>query len=406
MAITDLPIFAASRIVPSQVESAFNWRDLLITASQLPFNMQAQTQTQWCWAATATSTSIFYRSWSTWTQCSVASTTLGRTDCCNTPVPVACNVPWYLDQAFTTTNNYVSMTGPVSYSAIQAEISAGRVLGARIGWSGGGGHFMVIYGCSTVNGVQYLNIDDPIYGKSNPSLATFSSNYQGSGSWTHTYYTRAAPLVLKFPPFEISPKLLDLIRQVRPLLVPPGKRAALDAESLEEEMSFALAHPVHVVGLDQFVGKGPVVDRPSAIRLLEMKGNQVDAFYDLSPDSESPSLLQFAGADNDYVHLLERGLSVAGTFADGLASGQAEGGAKNKPAATPTDWSIRMLRIPALYTEAIILSPDRGDEVAIVIRSPDPDVALFKPMLFADLRSQLEPTARVILADDDGLKGS
>ena len=49
--------------------------------------------------------------WSTWTQCRVANGELGHSDCCNSPLPLACNVPWYLDQALTRTNNFVSIPG-------------------------------------------------------------------------------------------------------------------------------------------------------------------------------------------------------------------------------------------------------------------------------------------------------
>ena len=35
----------------------------------------------------------------------------------------------------------------------------------------------------------YIDVRDPIYGSSDIALATFSGSYQGTGSWTHTYYT-------------------------------------------------------------------------------------------------------------------------------------------------------------------------------------------------------------------------
>ena len=59
-----------------------------------------------------------------------------RSDCCNSTVPSPCNEPWYLDRALTRTNNYVSMTGAVTFDQVRAEIDAGRPVGARIGWSG------------------------------------------------------------------------------------------------------------------------------------------------------------------------------------------------------------------------------------------------------------------------------
>ncbi|QYF93254.1 hypothetical protein KY495_21655 [Massilia sp. PAMC28688] len=46
---------------------------------------------------------------------------------------------------------------------------------------------MVIYGYSTIGGGEYFDIDDPIYGKSHLPVSEFTSGYQGTGSWTHTY---------------------------------------------------------------------------------------------------------------------------------------------------------------------------------------------------------------------------
>ena len=73
---------------------------------------------------------------------------------------------------------------------VQSEILDGRPVGARIGWAGGGGHFVMIagYRCDTVG---YFDIRDPIYGSSDVAVATFTTSYRGSGSWTHTYYTEA-----------------------------------------------------------------------------------------------------------------------------------------------------------------------------------------------------------------------
>ena len=34
-----------------------------------------------------------------------------------------------------------------------------------------------------------LYVEDPIYGATDIAFDTFRTAYQGSGSWTHTYYT-------------------------------------------------------------------------------------------------------------------------------------------------------------------------------------------------------------------------
>src|SRR6476659_703542 len=189
----------------------------LFQSKRLFFNMQMQTQSNWCWAATSTSVSHYYWFLSTWTQCGVANAELGRGDCCASPAPSPCNVPWYLDRALTRTNNCVSITGTVAFATVQAEIDAGRPVGARIGWSGGGGHFVCIYGYSTFLGLQYFDIDDPIYGKSHLSVPDFSNNYQGSGSWTHTYFTKRY-FRLPIIPILVRDALLRRIWETRPLL--------------------------------------------------------------------------------------------------------------------------------------------------------------------------------------------
>ena len=116
----------------------------LFVQKQLPFNMQPQTQSNWCWSATAVSVSRYFWRRSTWTQCRVANAELGQRNCCSSPVPSPCNVPWYLDRSLTRTRNFVSITGVVTFEQVKAEIDKGRPVGARVGWSGGGGHFMVV----------------------------------------------------------------------------------------------------------------------------------------------------------------------------------------------------------------------------------------------------------------------
>src|SRR6476660_9447377 len=181
----------------------------LIQSRQLAFAMQAQTESNWCWAATSTSVSHYYWFLSTWTRCGVANAELGRGDCCASPAPSPCNVPWYLDRALTRTNNFVSITGTVAFATVQAEIDAGRPVGARIGWSGGGGHFVCIYGYIEILGgiAEFFDIDDPIYGKSTLRVADFTTKYQTTGSWTHTYFTKS---YIRFMPIDSLP-LSDLV---------------------------------------------------------------------------------------------------------------------------------------------------------------------------------------------------
>jgi hypothetical protein len=75
-------------------------------------------------------------------------------------------------------------------ASIRGEIDGNRPLGARIGWSGGGGHFVVLGAYATSPAGDFVTVEDPLFGPSTLPLSTFQSSYQGSGTWTHTYWTQ------------------------------------------------------------------------------------------------------------------------------------------------------------------------------------------------------------------------
>jgi len=77
--------------------------------------------------------------------------------------------------------------GQVAFSDVIGQMRIGRPVGARTAWSGGGAHFVALIG--TLPGGMYA-VDDPISGKSDVTEAAFKSSYLGSGTWTHTYFTR------------------------------------------------------------------------------------------------------------------------------------------------------------------------------------------------------------------------
>ncbi|WP_434113807.1 papain-like cysteine protease family protein [Methylocaldum sp. GT1TLB] len=326
----------------------------LFASKQLAFEMQAQTESNWCWAATATSVSHFYWLTSTWTQCRVASSELGRSDCCNSTVPPACNVPWYLDRALTRTDNFVSMMGQASFQQIRDEIDAGRPVGARVGWNGGGGHFMVICGYSLVGGVEYFDIDDPIYGNSHLAVSEFASNYQGSGTWTHTYFTKS---YFKMPIKLLIPKepILRRIWEARPLLslkqdmtFTGNMRDALQ----EGRASLGMAHRIYSVGLDSLVADRAPAPHAIGIRVYEISGDTPQAFFDVS-EEEQPRLLQMSASKN---HL------------EPFARGMAEALATVKQIGEECE--LRMFRVPALNFEALWINcEDETKDVLVPLRA-------------------------------------
>ena len=324
---------------PLALEKEIRYLTWLYSYLVLPFNMQAQTQSNWCWAATSTSVSRFYSFLSPWTQCKVASDELGK-QCCTTPMPGACNVPWYLDKALTRTNNFVSIqSSAASWNIVKSELEKGLVVGARIGWSGGGGHFMVLHGVSTsILGVtKYLHIDDPIYGKSTLTYDQFATNYQGSGSWTHTYFTKKYFYFMWFKTLAFNPVLLKPIPEIRPLLTVYDEH--VDLETLSRESDFGIPHFVYNLPLNMLSKEGALPQSPVALRVLQMKKDAPVAYYDLGLEEQNPTLLQM-NTSKPFFELMNSAL------------GKLKSASKERK----TPGELRLLRIPALNMEVLWLA--------------------------------------------------
>jgi hypothetical protein len=168
-----------------------------VLANHLCFTMFQQERENWCWAAVTLSVTRFYNTTGIWTcQCQIASSGLGFVCCPIGNHSDDCDVPWFLDEALAVTNNYKTYApgGPASFVQIQTEIDGGRPLGVRIGWNGGGGHFVCITGYAIVAGVQKIIVKDP-YPASSPFpcpdvwlYSALCSNEEGT--WTHSYWTK------------------------------------------------------------------------------------------------------------------------------------------------------------------------------------------------------------------------
>jgi hypothetical protein len=327
--------------------------------------------------------SHFYWFLSPWTQCGVANGELGRGDCCNAPVPSACNVPWYLDRALTRTNNFVSITGAATFQQVRDEIDAGRPVGARIGWSGGGGHFMVIYGYSRVLGTTYFDIDDPIYGKSHPTVSDFSSNYQGSGTWTHTYYTKS---YFKLPIKFLYPKepILQRIWEARPLLdLKQPDLAVTEASALAraEQASLGAAHRVYTLGLDSLTADRAPEFQPVGIRVYELEQEKPRAFFDVT-EEDDPRVVQMS-ASAPQLERFEQGLAEALSIAE----------------RSEQELEVRLLRVPALNFEGlwIVAEGDGPDQVVPLhaVGELQPNRAVPLDQALAALREAAQPLAQM-----------
>lgn len=164
----------------------------LVPWVRLDTEIPQQEQTQWCWAATSLGTHQYYQRTDTTTQCQAVNLILGVANACTSPTDAAINQPWFLDQALSAFGNLRApiVSGTLNFTGLRAEIDGGTPLGTRIGWSGGGGHFMVIEGYrNTIT--KMLTIHDPIFGQSDMTYTAYATNYQGSGTWTHSYQTKS-----------------------------------------------------------------------------------------------------------------------------------------------------------------------------------------------------------------------
>jgi hypothetical protein len=199
-------------------EAVAKWWAGLFTWHRIPFTMQHQQQDQWCWAAVSVSVSHYYTPWSTWTQCGMVNAELGQTTCCTNGSSPACNQPNVLDAPLRRAGVLDHMTSTdAGIGDISAEIGAGRPVCWRIGWSGGGGHFAVIEGYRLLPDA-WVAVDDPWYGASDLPLTTLTTGgYQGTGDWTHTYFTKRPPFFFPLPFIEqeirIPVTVFDRIRE-------------------------------------------------------------------------------------------------------------------------------------------------------------------------------------------------
>lgn len=160
-------------------------------SKSLGFDIEAQQQTQWCWAAVAVSVARFYKSASSSTQCSVVSAELNQATCCTNGGTNKCNKPWFLENALQRVEHLdgARIDTHLQFGEVVTEIDEGQPLGVRIGWKGGGGHFVVVDGYATAS--QMVDVKDPWEdGHVFIPYATLRDRYNGNGSWTHSYRTK------------------------------------------------------------------------------------------------------------------------------------------------------------------------------------------------------------------------
>jgi hypothetical protein len=193
------------------------------TNQELTFDIQRQQGDNWCWAAVTASVSYFYDNGTAWTQCTIACTRLNKNDCCPPRNGNPCDVQNRLDLALQITGNFIDplLDYPLRFADVQQQIDSRKVVGARIQWANGFGHFVALHGYNDTTAINYLYVADPIFGKNIVNFDTFIRNYQQSGSsWTHSYLTKSAGLnMLQFT--AINDNILKAATEVNPLHAKP-----------------------------------------------------------------------------------------------------------------------------------------------------------------------------------------
>jgi hypothetical protein len=163
-----------------------------LPARKLTIAVQRQAQSNWCWAACTSSVAAFFDASHRLPQCELADEAHDERGCCADGDSERCNRPWYLDRALKLAGRLERKSkGPAGWPVIQAEIDAGRPVGVRIGWRGGGGHFVLITGYRALVRTPLLRVEDPWTGVSELTIGELSTRYKGNGTWTHTYTMRA-----------------------------------------------------------------------------------------------------------------------------------------------------------------------------------------------------------------------
>lgn len=383
MSIDDV-VRATSRPYSATLKQ-FDWWGSLFTSRRLPFTMELQTQTNWCWAATSKSVSHYYWFLSPWRQCTIANAELGRNDACQTPVPAAANVPWYLDRALTRTNNFVSITaGRPTFAQIRAEVDAGRPMGARIGWNPSGGHFVAIYGYATWFGTEFVDIDDPIWGKSHMSLSDFSTNYRGNGTWTHYYITKSYRRWW-WPDVIIPEKFYKKIWQARQfMLLKEGADPEHGLAEPAEEPSFGLGHRLYNLTLDEVLAGRADEPSPVGLRVYESVAGSPVAFFDVDE------------SDEGNVRAMSKSAAHLDAFAAALAAAEhvMPRGDEGEEAQKAADAQASILTVPALNFEALWVRGRHGDPVLLPLTTVG-ELQVGHPYPFDEvmriLRSAAEP---------------
>jgi hypothetical protein len=157
--------------------------------SNLDVTLRGQQTNMWCWAASGQMTMNFIHPASNVQQCDEANKRFGRTDCCNNPVPNACiNGGW---PEYPKYNFKADMTSDaaLSWEDLKKQIYCKKKPFAfSWHWPGGGGHMMVAIGYFTLEGTNYVSVNNPWPPTGGVQEIITYDSYVGGPAFGHTHW--------------------------------------------------------------------------------------------------------------------------------------------------------------------------------------------------------------------------
>ena len=173
---------------------------LVKSVAVMRFEVEKQRRGNWCWAAVTNSLLSFFKPEHEMTQCDIVRECFSATkgfetaeDCCQHSKHEECNRTFKLVDALDLMGVLSSRCNyPLSLDEIREQLNEGVPIGVRIGWRGGGGHFVVITAIGPPDpkgdSHTWIRVADP----KDPAAAyityrTLKNRYKGEGKWTHSY---------------------------------------------------------------------------------------------------------------------------------------------------------------------------------------------------------------------------
>lgn len=147
-----------------------------------------QEQTEWCWAACTAMIAGFLRpTQPVVQQCALANILLGKTNCCNTPTPTACNRPCEIESILPVYKTQkilgIGELNPLTPNELLFELTNNGPVEVGYLWWGGGGHVAIVYG---VTASDRLAVHDPWFGSGFVTYQALFAAY-GRGRWALSF---------------------------------------------------------------------------------------------------------------------------------------------------------------------------------------------------------------------------